>query len=153
MKDHLDDVEFASALAGEELTGEAAEHLGSCVSCRLRLAEMRGWIEERRQRMERDAPDWQDQRERIAARLDGVSAPRRRRRWLRPAVAAAALIAVAVGVGIMQLPRGEDVRSDLAVEEILAEADALLADDTIPGFEVIDPGFEGLGDDSDNGVS
>ena len=153
MKDHLDDVEFAAALAGDELSGEVSEHLGACVSCRRQLAEMRGWIEERRQRMERDAPDWQDQLDRIAARLDGVPAPRRQRRWLRPAVAAAAAVAVAVGVGIMRLPRGEDVRSDLAVEEILAEADALLADDTIPGFEVIDPGFEGLADDSDNGVS
>jgi anti-sigma factor RsiW len=151
MKDHLDDAEFAAALAGEELAGRVSEHLGTCVGCRRQLAEMGGWIEERRQRMERDAPDWQDQRERIAARLDG--APVLRRRWLRPAGAAAALAAVAVGVGIMQLPRGEDVRGDLAVEEILAEADALLADDTIPGFEVIDPGFEGLGDDSDNGVS
>jgi hypothetical protein len=28
------------------------------------------------------------------------------------------------------------------VEEILAEVDAVLADDSIPGFEVIDPGLE-----------
>jgi hypothetical protein len=153
MKDHLEDVEFAAALVGEKLAGKVAEHLEACVSCRRQLAGMRCWIEERRDRTERDAPDWQDQWERIAARLDGVAASRPHRRWLRPAVAAAAVVAVAVGVGIMQLPEGEDVRSELAVEEILAETDALLADDTIPGFEVIDPGLEGLQDDSDNGVS
>jgi hypothetical protein len=153
MKDHLDDVEFAAALAGDELAGEVAEHLGTCVSCRRQLAGMRGWIEERRDRAERDAPDWKEQLERISARLDGVPEPRRHRRWLRPAVAAAALIAVAVGVGILQQRQGDDVRGDLTVEEILAETDALLADDSIPGFEVIDPGLEGLREDPDNGVS
>ena len=153
MKSHLDDAEFARALAGQELDPTVTEHLGPCVSCRRQLAEMRGWIAARRECADREAPDWEDQLEEIAARLSGIPAPRRRRRSLWPAAAAAAVVAVAVGVGVMQLPRDEGVREDLAVEDILAEADALLADDSIPGFEVIDPGLEGLQVESDNGAS
>lgn len=153
MKNHLDDVEFTSALAGERLDDEVTGHLGACVSCRRQLAGMRAWIDEQRDRTVQDAPDWQDQLDRIAARLDAVPTPRRRARWLRPAVAAAALVMVAVGIGVVTLPREDEVREDLTVEEILAEAEALLADDSIPGFEVIDPGIEGLRDESDDGVS
>ena len=83
MKDHLDDVEFAGALAGDELAGEAAEHLVTCVSCRRQLAEMRGWIEQRHERVEREAPDWGDQLEQIADRLSGFPVSRDGR-WQDP---------------------------------------------------------------------
>jgi anti-sigma factor RsiW len=152
MRDHLDDAEFAVALAGDELEGDVAEHLEDCVRCRRQLAAMRGWIAERRDRMAEDAPHRADQWERVVARLDGVDRARPRRRWLRPALAAAALVVVAVVVGVVQRGDDEPLR-DLAVEEILAETEALLADDSIPGFEVIDPGLEGLQESTANGTS
>jgi hypothetical protein len=33
----------------------------------------------------------------------------------------------------------------MAVEEVLAEVDAVLDDDTLPGFEAIDPGLDDPG--------
>ena len=53
------------------------------------------------------------------------------------------------------LPGGavDPVGDELAVEEILAEMDALLADDSIPGFEVIDPWVGELETDIENGAS
>jgi anti-sigma factor RsiW len=152
MTDHLDDAEFAAALAGDEPAGDVAEHLADCVCCRRQLAAMRGWIAERRDRMAEDAPDWAHQREGVVERLNGVDRARPRRRWLRPALAAAAVVAIVAGVALLQ-QRGDDPGRDLAVEEILAETEALLADDSIPGFEVIDPGFEELREPSSNGMS
>ena len=43
----------------------------------------------------------------------------------------------------MPLPPSDPVAgSELPVEQILAEVDAMLADDSIPGFELIDPGLD-----------
>ena len=39
-------------------------------------------------------------------------------------------------------PVDSGVVPELPVEQILAEVDAVLADDTIPGFELIDPGLD-----------
>jgi len=152
MTDHLDDVAFAEAVAGDELDGDVAEHLEGCIRCRRQLAAIRGWIAGQQDQMEQDAPDWAVQRQRVMARLGGVDGARPRSRWLRPALAAAALVAVAVGIGVLQ-QRADDPRRELPVEEILAETEALLADDSIPGFEVIDPGVDGLQQDPADGVS
>ena len=42
---------------------------------------------------------------------------------------------------------------DLQIEEILAEVDAVLADDSLPGFESIDPGFDDPQSILENGAS
>ncbi len=42
---------------------------------------------------------------------------------------------------------------DLAIEQILAEVDAVLADDSLPGFESIDPGVDDPASIFENGTS
>lgn len=153
MNRHLNDDQIAAAVAGTQLDETAAEHLASCVSCKRQVASVRGLIEQRRQEMVAEEPDWEDQRERVLARLGEAEISRSGRRWLRPALAAAALIALAVGVGLLQLPNGGVPDREIAVEEILAEAEALLDDDSIPGFEAIDPGLEGWQEFYENGAS
>ena len=143
MRHHLDDAEFAAALVPDELEDDVAEHVAACAECRRQLADMRSFVALRRHEAAAGAPEWDRQRERVIVRVAGADDARRRRRWLRAALAAAALVVAAVGVGVLQ-HRGDDRVRDLAVEEILAETEALLADDSIPGFEAIDPGLEGL---------
>jgi hypothetical protein len=68
--------------------------------------------------------------------------------------AAAALLVVAAVV--LLRPRPVEVASngtELAVEDILAEVDELLADDSIPGFEVIDPGVDEIESFATEGAS
>jgi hypothetical protein len=130
MNRHLDDDQIAAAVAGTPLDESAAEHLASCVSCNRRVTSLRGLIEQRRQEMVADEPDWVDQRDRVLSRLGEAEISRSGRRWMRPALAAAAVIALAIGVGLLQLPNGAGPDREIAVEEILAEAEALLDDDS-----------------------
>ena len=61
-----------------------------------------------------------------------------------------------IGVRVLWVPgtRGElHVDDDIAVEEILAEVDAVLEDDSLPGFESIDPGVSDLESMIENGAS
>jgi len=147
MNKHLDEREITAAVAGLELEAAAEEHLGSCLSCRQRVSAMRDLIDTRRQELEVDAPDWQRQQQEILARLPSAAMEQstRRRVWTRPLLAVAALLVAAVALRALWMPApavdpGDDV--ELPVEQILAEVDAVLADDSIPGFELIDPGFE-----------
>ncbi len=147
MNKHLDEQQITSAIAGLELDAEAAEHLGSCLSCRQRVSAMRELIGARRQDLETDAPDWERQQQEVLARLPtaAINRPARRRVWTRPLLAVAAVLVAAIGLRALWLPApavdpGSD--SELPVEQILAEVDAVLADDSIPGFELIDPGIE-----------
>lgn len=153
MNRHLDDHQIAAAVAGTRLDASAAEHLASCIDCRRQVRSLQRLIEHRRQEMRAEEPDWDDQRERVLSRLGGAARSRPGRRWMRPVLAAAAVIALAVGVGLLQLPNGGAPNREIAVEEILAEAEALLNDDSIPGFEVIDPGLEGWQELYENGAS
>ncbi len=147
MTDHLEDREIAAVLAGGDPGSRAVEHLESCLGCRREIDRLGELVSRRRAELASQAPDWGRQRDRIMDRLPPAAATRDRAgsRWLRPLLAAAAVLVVAVGLRLAWLPSaptGEQSRTDLAVEEILAEVDEVLADDSLPGFEPIDPGFE-----------
>jgi hypothetical protein len=119
---------------------------------------MKGLIDARRQEILSGEPDWERQREEILLRLPSVTeaARSRRRRWIRPLLAAAAVLLMVIGVRILRIPGtpGEiHVDDDIAVEEILAEVDAVLADDYLPGFESIDPGVSDPESIIENGAS
>jgi anti-sigma factor RsiW len=147
MNRHLEEHEITTAVAGLELDARFAEHLGTCVSCRERVAAMREAIEERRRDLEAEAPNWEQQREDILRRLPSTPTerPSRRRSWTRPLLALAAVVVVAIGLRVLWTPGSPPeppVGAELPVEEILAEVDAVLDDESIPGFELIDPGLE-----------
>jgi hypothetical protein len=60
-------------------------------------------------------------------------------------LAVAAVVIAAIGLRALWLPTSSVepvIDSELPVEQILAEVDAMLADDAIPGFELVDPGLE-----------
>ena len=145
---HLDDGQISTAVAGLDLDAEGRGHLETCVDCRRRVGSMQDLIGARRLRMEDEEPDWAAQHEAVLGRLPSVAQTTsvRSRGWWRPAMAAAAALAV-VAVVSMVGPRSTELApndSDFPVAEILAEVDALLEDDSIPGFEIIDPGLDGL---------
>ncbi len=150
---HLDEDELAAAVAGLELEKTAGEHLAGCLECHRRAEGVRAIIDARRAEVMAGAPDWEAQRAAVVARLGEVPQRRSARRWQRPALAAAAVIVMAVGVALLQLPGGNGSDQELPVEEILAEADALLASESIPGFEIIDPNLDELDGFLSNGVS
>jgi hypothetical protein len=59
------------------------------------------------------------------------------------AVAAVLLLAIGLRALWVPAPAGEPAATtELPVEQILSEVDAMLADDSIPGLEIIDPGME-----------
>lgn len=147
MSMHLEEHEITSAVAGLELEPAAEEHLTACLSCRQRVVSMRELIDARRQRLEAEAPDGERQRQEVLLRLPSAltAGPERRRWWTRPLLAVAAVLVAAIGLRAlwMPLPPSDPVAgSELPVEQILAEVDAMLADDSIPGFELIDPGLD-----------
>lgn len=156
MNRHLDDHEISAAVAGFELEPETAEHLASCLMCRRQVGAMAQLLAERRTELEAEAPNWQVQQQQILDRLPatGAGAARPARRWWRPALAAAAVLVAAVAVTLFYMPHsGVPVAvvadEEIQVEEIFAEVDALLADDTTPGFEALDqlvPGSDELSD-------
>jgi predicted anti-sigma-YlaC factor YlaD len=144
MTKHLDDHQITAAVAGLELEVAAAEHLQSCLSCRQQVSAMRDLIDGQRQQLEDEAPNWDRQRQEIMLRLPTIPARQAtpRRVWTRPLLAVAAVLIAAIGVRALWLPApaGDSIGPpEIPVEQILAEVDALLADDTIPGFERIDP--------------
>jgi len=157
MNTHLTDEDFAAAVAGHGVSSQASEHLSSCVSCRQQVAEMQRSIAGRRQAMEAEFPGWQHQRQNVMARLADASQTDRptARRWLRPVLAAAAALVVAVGIRLAMPPEhtAPPVTNNLPIEQILAEVDAMLADDSLPGFESIDFGFDDPASLFENGSS
>ena len=147
MKTHLEENELTAVVAGLELEAAAEEHLGSCVSCRRQVSAMRDVIDARRGDLEAEAPDWVRQRREIMSQLPPAPAvrPMRRSPWTRPLLAIAAVLVAAVGLRALWTPApmaDPGVVSELPVEQILAEVDAMLADDSIPGFELIDQGMD-----------
>ncbi len=157
MNTHLTDDDFAAVVADREFSEPAAEHLASCLSCRQEVADLQRLIAERRRGMEAETPDWQQQRREVMERLADQPPPRLApvRRWLRPLLSAAAVLVVAVGLGLLMAPGAATPPStdDLAIEQILAEVDAVLADDSLPGFESIDPGVDDPASIFENGTS
>jgi len=157
MNTHLDDQEITTAASGTELEAEAKEHIGSCLSCQQQVHLLRALIETQRGSLAEEAPDWDRQRQEILLRLPSTEAGREGnlRRWIRPALAAAAVVVVAVGLGILrpQKQNGGLISGEMPVEQILAEVDAVLADDSIPGFEFIDPGISDPDEIYENGTS
>ena len=156
MTTHLTSDEITAAVAGLELEQVVRDHLESCVVCRAEAAVLKGLITARREEIQADAPDWAAQAAEIMDRLptDAEAGRQRRPKWLRPALAVAAVLVMAVGLGILRLesPVGPPT-DELAVEEILAEMDELLSDNSIPGFEIIDPEMDDLATFFNNGAS
>jgi hypothetical protein len=172
MNRHLDDEQIAAAVAGAELGQNAAEHLGSCLVCRRRVEAMTRLIGRRRAELEAEAPDWQSQRQSILERLpEADNVVPLRRRWLRPVMALAASVLVAVGVSVLLLDRGpsgppDEIAADQVVaeveatldgygyeltgyDEILTEMETTVEDDDrqVPGLEALDmlvPGIDDL---------
>ena len=73
-----------------------------------------------------------------------------------PLLAAAAVLLMAIGIRVLWVPGTPPVPvadGEILVEEILAEVDAMLADDYLPGFESIDPGVSDLESILENGAS
>jgi anti-sigma factor RsiW len=156
MKTHVTDEDLAAVVAGLEVPPEAEAHLSSCLSCRHEVAELQRFVAERRDGMADESPDWQRQRQAVMARLADTPTDRApARRWLRPLLAAAAVLVVAVGVGLLMKggAAAPPAIDDLAVEQILADVDAVLADDSLPGFESIDPGVDDPASIFENGTS
>lgn len=153
---HLRPEEIEAAIAGLEIDDEASEHLESCVLCRAEVAGFDELIEVRRAEMTAEEPDWARQAGEIMDRLpiEGETMGRRRPGWMRPVLAVAAVVVMAVGIGILRMDSlVEPPTDDVAVEDILAEMDELLSDDSIPGFEIIDPETDDLESYFDNGAS
>lgn len=142
MMSHLTSEEISAAVAGLDLEPAAKEHFGSCVVCRAEAAEFERLVDLRRHELLAGEPDCSLQAQRIMARLPATAARNSRRPspWMRPVLALAAVLVVAVGLAILR-SNGPVERPvvEPTVEEILAEMDELLSDDSIPGFEIIDP--------------
>ncbi len=156
MTTHLTSEEIATAVAGLELEPPVREHLESCVVCRTEAADLERLITARGEEMLADEPEWDAQAAQIMDRLPAVSETdlQRRLKWLRPILAVAAVLVMVVGIGILRPSRQvEPPVSEPSVEEILAEMDELLSDDSIPGFEIIDPEMDDLETFFDNGAS
>jgi hypothetical protein len=142
MNGHLKQHEIDAVLAGSEIPAAATAHLESCLVCRRAIAEFEELVAERKRALMQDAPDWDRQRERI---LERVAAPHavavlRPRRRARVWIAAAAAVVLGVGIAAMRFvsaPVPEP--QEIPVEQILAEADALLDGNAVPGYELIDP--------------
>lgn len=153
MNPHLDDHELAAAVAGLDLEPAAAAHLAACDGCERRVAELQLFIERRRLELLGEAPDWEAQRRQVLQRL---APPLPKTTRLRPVLAAAAAVLVALALSLLWAPgppAGTEAVSRLEVEDILAEVDAVLADDSLPGFEAIDPGLDRPEDLFANGAS
>jgi len=158
MNTHLDEQHISAAVAGLDLEPGAGEHLASCLSCRQRVAAFKDLIDARGAQMAAEMPDWDRQREEILLQLptNPVGRPMRTRRWMRPLFAAAAAVLVIVGLELIwsSTPTSDPaVELKVPVEQILAEVDAILADESLPGFESIDPGVEDPQSYFDNGAS
>jgi hypothetical protein len=157
MNTHLDDREITIAASGDELGADGMDHLDSCLSCQQQVHSLRALIDSQRTHLATEAPDWNRQQQEILLRLPPLVGDRKsgRPRWLRPALALAAVVVVAIGLGIMrpQIENGGEPEAEISVEQILAEVDAALADDTIPGFEFIDPGVSATDEMVANGAS
>jgi len=137
MNRHLDEAEIAAAVAGLELRPAARGHLEACLHCRQRVGMVRDAIVLRRAALEAEAPDWDAQRAGVLAAL-GQQESAARNRWRRGVLAAAAAAALAAGLAAVAPRPRPSVTASLPVERILAEVDATLDRDAVPGLEPLD---------------
>jgi len=144
MTKHLDDRQLSAALASAALDHNARDHLGSCLACRRRLEIFRDTVAARRRGMMATAPDFEEQKQSILTRvaLPAAAPAGLRKRWVRSLLAAAATALLVAGAGLLYHHTSQTTlnlpRPDLPIEDILAETEALLADDSIPGFDILD---------------
>ena len=156
MTSHMTSKEISAAVACLELETPAREHFERCVVCRAEAAELERLIDARREGLLADEPAWGVQARQIMDRLPAAAGGdgRGRPRWLRPVLTLAAVLVMAVGLGILRSDGPvETPAADPSVEEILAEMDELLSNDSIPGFEIIDPEMDDLTTFFDDGAS
>jgi len=148
MKRHLDEKQLTGILMGEVMPTPIQDHIESCLSCRRKLDGLRNAVEAVRRDQESEMPDWDLQRQIILEGLENRQATngtgelhrlRRLRRFILP-LAAGVFLALG-GITLRQArvsPAVPTPRPALPIEEILTQADALLSDDSIPGFEGLD---------------
>jgi len=158
MNSHLDEQHVTAAVAGLDLEPGTEEHLATCLSCRQQVAAFKDLIDARGEQMAAEMPDWDRQRAEILLRLPADPEGRsvKNRRWLRPFLAAAAAVIVIVGLELLwsPAPTGDPVvELEVPIEQILADVDAVLSDDSLPGFESIDPGVDDLESIFEKGAS
>ncbi len=145
MNRHLVDDDIASAVAGLPLIQEAQDHLKDCLSCRREVQAMKSLLEERREQQLAGAPNWSEQHRSILDKLPQLSpiqSRTRRPRWVQPMMALAASILIVIGIGIVRFSANTTqplTTTELTLEEILAETESLLNNDSIPGLWVADP--------------
>lgn len=121
---HLDNDELDRLLAGEELSGEVAAHVASCLLCRHRQAAFLGAVAAARVAAEPDEAALDTWRTAALARW-GAERPARHRWWL----AAAAVLFL-----VLLLPATRGWRSHgeaVDTEAVLAAVDAALARDPL----------------------
>lgn len=148
MTHHLTDERLTEVLGGEAPTTAERAHLEACLGCRRELTALGELIATGRDDLGATTPDWRAQRARVLAAIaEGAGQPRRVaagpwRRWRTALVSAAAVAVTAAGLVALRPPSPE--RGDLPVADILAESDALLAEDDIPGFGALEPSLDEL---------
>jgi len=144
MTRHLNDNELASAIAGNPLDFEQQTHLEECVSCRRAVDLFLETVDQRRREINQEAPEWDAQLKAVlgALPLAQVLPHAGPRHWLSPLLAVAATLTLAIGTGLIVHRSGPapqpTPRPNIKVEEILAKADSLLAQDGIPDLDVLD---------------
>ena len=120
MRGHLTDDEMAKALAGGGLGDEARGHLAGCLACRAELADLEAVVAAERRAAAAAEPDWEAMAARVMERLEGASRPRSR--WRRAALAVAAAMLIAIAVGVLRVDRAPaPPATEPSVEDILAE--------------------------------
>ncbi len=144
MNTHLDENELTTVAAGGTLSADRQAHLETCLKCRREVDRFLEAVEARKRALDLEEPDWNDQMDRVLGAIAEQEAPvvGIRRRWVRPLLAAAATVMLMVGTGVVVHRTGVGPQPtpvpDLRIDEILAETDSLLADDGIPGLEILD---------------
>jgi len=149
MNRHLESKEVDALICGEELDQERMEHLRNCLSCRKQIESFREIVDAAALEIEAEMPEIDTQVEAVLGRLaavEGVKEPVSRavsRQGLRRALLLAAATLLLI-LGGLKLRPGAGIavqptpRPGLKIEEILSTTDALLADNSIPGFESLD---------------
>lgn len=155
---HLSEQDLTAVVAGLELDSPARSHLADCVACRRAVRATEDVIAMRRLHLEAEAPDLDHQCELVleAIASDRVVRHSPRWSWRLMVAAAAAVVVILLGgmVWMNGLHEASSGTSPLAAneapfvpEDVLAEVDAALAEDQIPGFAPLEglvPGDQDL---------
>jgi len=149
MNRHLESNEVDALICGEELDQARMEHLRNCISCRKEIESFRAIVDTAAVEMEAGMPEIETQIEAVLRRIapiEDAEEPAARslsRKGIRRALLLAAATLLLV-LGGLRLRPGVRIAAQptplpgLKIEEILSTTDALLADNSIPGFESLD---------------